>query len=69
MTTPNKVNRNKFYLPLDCPECGRARLEVNVETCTVECEKCHATDWDCFGHEHERGGPHKQWAVSYRGGP
>ncbi len=58
-----------FYLPLDCPSCGRARLLVNVNARRVECEKCHATDWNCNPSEHEQGGPHPQWTNEYNIAP
>lgn len=58
------------YLPMDCPECGRTRLEVFYDPegkppFTVECEKCGASAFDCDDAEHSAGGIHRQWASHF----
>lgn len=41
------------YLPIDCPKCGRMRLEYSLSTRRVKCEKCGARWGD---DEPEKGG-------------
>lgn len=50
------------YLPMDCPNCGRARLYVWLEqgALRMKCDKCGVTGFDCDDAEHERGGKHEQ---------
>ena len=63
--TPSRPDRDPaWYLPLDCPECGRKRLQV-LGRHRIQCEKCTASTFDCDSIEHERGGPHKQQAETY----
>jgi hypothetical protein len=31
------------YLPLDCPLCGRHRLEYDPDSQNLECERCGAS--------------------------
>lgn len=64
------------YLGIDCPSCGRNRLELYVRemkvapvngprTFGIRCEKCRAVSWNCDQAEHGKGGPHAQEAVAY----
>lgn len=60
-----------FYLPMDCPACGRARLEVFPLKKRMKCEKCGVEAFDCDEAVHEAGGPHHQWpteALQQQGG-
>jgi ribosomal protein L37AE/L43A len=37
-----------MYLPMDCPICGRRRLEL-IDGTIVRCEKCTtSSEWDGF---------------------
>lgn len=56
--------REAFYLPMDCPSCGRQRLLVSPDTKSVECEKCFTSAWDCDAELHGVGGPHPQWRAT-----
>lgn len=36
------------YAPMDCPHCGRSRLEYYLKGTTLimlRCEKCHIANW------------------------
>lgn len=38
-----------MYLPMDCPICGRRRLELMIDGMIVRCEKCTtSSEWDGF---------------------
>lgn len=52
-----------FYLPMDCPACGRQRLLVYPDEQRMKCEKCGAMEFYCDEVEHAKGGPHPQWPV------
>ena len=54
-----------FYLPMDCPNCGRARLLVYPDEVVMECEKCGASAFDCDNEEHMAGGLHAQTVREY----
>jgi ribosomal protein S27E len=34
------------YLPMDCPVCGRRRLEYDRRVNLIKCEKCGAANWE-----------------------
>ena len=54
-----------FYLPMDCPNCGRRRLIVYPDERVMECERCGASGYECAEDEHEGGGPHQQTAFGF----
>lgn len=54
-----------WYLPMDCPNCGRRRLLAYDGEHKVKCEKCGATEFDCDDEAHEAGGPHPQHASAF----
>lgn len=41
---PHPIVRETVYLPMDCPNCGRHRLEFDGYH--VVCEKCGSCDWE-----------------------
>lgn len=43
-TYPHPIVRETVYLPIDCPNCGRHRLEFDGYH--VVCEKCGSCDWE-----------------------
>lgn len=63
--------RADYYLPMDCPSCGRHRLLV-IHTVlddgrphvVVRCDKCRAREWNCDDVAHSSGGPHPQTASA-----
>ena len=36
----------QYYLPMNCPECGRQRLEFTPSLAKIKCEKCGIEDKD-----------------------
>lgn len=36
----------QYYLPIDCPVCGRQRLEFTPSPSKIKCEKCGIEDID-----------------------
>jgi transcription elongation factor Elf1 len=60
------------YLPMDCPTCGRRRLEYGVNTeggvIYVECEKCGANSDDETLWTPRDGKPHPSlWSTQEAG--
>lgn len=56
---------DSFYLPLDCPNCGRRRLLVYPDSQRLRCEKCEASEFDCDEADHEKGGEHPQHVSAF----
>jgi predicted nucleic acid-binding Zn-ribbon protein len=56
---------DSFYLPMDCPNCGRRRLLVYPDTQEMRCEKCGVSEFDCSKDEHEAGGTHPQHSSKW----
>lgn len=46
---PHPIVQEEVYLPMDCPNCGRHRLQFNGYH--VVCEKCDSVDWKHPGNE------------------
>lgn len=46
------------YLPLDCPLCGRHRLEYSIKENKIQCEKCEA-DHDTLNYHIQEQLKHK----------
>lgn len=64
--------RADYYLPMDCPSCGRQRLFVihtvlasGEPKVIVRCDKCGAREWDCDTAQHSAGGQHPQKASAW----
>ena len=44
---PRNPSAEPYYLPMDCPRCGRRRMEWDGKV--LRCEKCTASsEWDAF---------------------